>query len=145
MNSTIILSVFGSKATATVSESSEGKRTLHLTFKESGKKLAVETSHINLKAMKAESLEAALQKVCHVTGRIALYSVTITHGSKAATHVYSFKAKENQESGYGILVRKGSKPFLFPLAKVDLGTMKAKSVHDACRKAAFTGRIALAQ
>lgn len=139
---TVIHTTAGKLAKAIIVENEDKSRVAHITFT-SGKGLHVATDRINLRAMKAENAAEALDKVCHGTGRISLYEVSEVNGSKALTRCYSSTHK-GQESGYGVFVKRGKKALTFALSRVDLAAMKAENAADALRKAAFTGRIALA-
>jgi hypothetical protein len=142
MNTTIIHKTAGNKAKAVIVENEDKSRTAHITF-QSGQKLHVPTHHINLRAMKANDAIEAVNKVCHGTGRMALYTVTEVSGSKALTRCFS-SVHKGKETGYGVLIQRGRKAQTFALSRVNLAAMKAKSVAAALRKAAFTGRLRLA-
>ena len=139
-NSNIIHATTGKLAKAIIVCNEDNSRTAHITFK-SGKKLHVPTDHINLRAMSAKTAAEAVDKVCHGTGRIALYAVTQINGKAAMTRAYS-STHEGRETGYGLLVKRGQKASTFALASIDLAKMKAKNALAAMRTAAFTGRIA---
>jgi len=131
----------GKFARAEITRSEDGSRHVNITFA-SKKTLRVSADEVNLRAMKSESLDEAMDKVCHATGRIALYRVDSFHGPKAMVRVFSASTKDG-DTGYGLLLKRGKKALAFALTRVDLATMKAKSIAEAARKAAFTGRIAL--
>lgn len=140
MSNNVIHTASGKLAKAIIVRNEDNSRTAHITFK-SGKKLHVPTDHINLRAMVAETVAEAVDKVCHGTGRIALYTVTEVNGKAAVTRAYSSE-HNGRETGYGLLIKRGQKVRAFALASIDLAKMKAKTAVAALRTAAFTGRIA---
>ena len=140
MSNNVIHTASGKLAKAIIVRNEDNSRTAHITFK-SGKKLHVPTDHINLRAMVAETVAEAVDKVCHGTGRIALYTVTEVNGKAAVTRAYSSE-HNGRETGYGLLIKRGQKVRAFALASIDLAKKKAKTAVAALRTAAFTGRIA---
>jgi hypothetical protein len=138
---TIEHKVTGNLGKAVLLRKENGERIASLTFS-SGKKLTVGADQINIRAMGCDTVATALDKVCNSTGRVSLYNVNTFHGPKGVTRIYSATTKGN-ETGYGLFLKRGKKALSFALSRVDLSTMKASSLDDAARKAAFTGRIAL--
>jgi hypothetical protein len=132
----------GQFAKAIVTSTATGDRIARISFK-TGKKLTLRADRINLQAMGSQDVISALNKTCHITGRIALYSLTTFNGPKGVTRIYSSQNQEGEETGYGLLLKKGKKALSFALSRVDTLAMNAKDIQDAARKAAYTGRIAL--
>jgi hypothetical protein len=110
--------------------SAKGKKALHTTG-----------SHVDLRSMKAENLQEALAKVVHATGHLALFEIAEVKGRRSMVRVF---LNEKTGNGYATLIRKGCKPFSFPLDRVDLVAMKAKTHKEAFEKAAWaTGSVAV--
>lgn len=143
MNKPVIHSTSGKLAKGIIVLNDDNSHTAHITFK-SGGKMHMSTDRINLRAMKAKDAAEAIDKVCHGTGRIVTYQVTEVPGTAAMTRTYSSPHK-GQETGYGLLIRRGQKTFAFALTRIDLVAMKSKTIAAAMRKAAFTGRITTIQ
>lgn len=135
--------VSGKFAKATLTRDPEGTRIARISFK-NGKKLTFQADRLNLLAMDSQDVASALNKACHITGRIALYTLSTFNGPKGVTRIYSSRNDKGLETGYGLLLKKGRNALRFALSRVNTAAMKAKDLQDAARKATYTGRIALA-
>jgi hypothetical protein len=140
-NSQIEHSVKGKKGKALLIRKANGQAIVSITLN-SGQKITASGERVNLRAMKAQSLAQALDKVCHGVGRVSLYQVERYNGPKASTTLYSSQ-DDSGETGYGLFLKKGKKALSFALHRLDLESMKSETASDAAKKAAYTGRIAL--
>ncbi len=103
--------------------------------------LHTDAFHVDLRSMKSENLQEALIKVVHATGHLALFEVSEYRGKHGMIRSF-FNPKT--ENGYATLIRKGAKPFSFPLTRVDLAAMKSETLAEAFDKAVWaTGSIAV--
>jgi hypothetical protein len=108
----------------------------------SGKKFTTRASLVDLRTMKAESLDEALRKV--VFGGIGLETFRpVTLNSQRG--MFRGRVNPKNQTGFGTYIAKGKKPLTFDFARVDTAKMKSPNALAAIRKALFApkGGIAL--
>lgn len=140
---TILFTEAGKKATVTAYRP-EGSREVNVVLKPRNKKsnaLHIAAELVDVRSMKAENLQDACRKAAHGTGNLALFTLTVYRGKRGMIRSL---LNESTGNGYATLIRKGAKPFSFPLNRVDLIAMKAETIADAFDKAVWaTGSIAV--
>jgi hypothetical protein len=140
-NNTTTLKISGKMGKATLNQLENGDRVARINFK-GGKTLSFSADRLNLRAMVVNDVQSALEKACHKTGRVCLYSLTSYNGPEGMAKIYSSELN-GQETGYGLFLKKGKAALRFALSRVDLSSMNAKTLQEAAKKATYTGRVSL--
>jgi hypothetical protein len=92
-------------------------------------------SHLNLKEMRAKSLDAVFTHLTETPdAELLTYDVTTIRGPKALALIYKSRSCDDT---FGKFIRRGSEPLKFNLSRIDLKNMRAETPEQALRKAAF--------
>jgi hypothetical protein len=104
--------------------------------------LFTQSSNVDLKYAKCNSLPKALEKACHSLGYLPTFSCRMIKGPKALVMMYS-RGDQGLE-GYATLSKPNQKTLRFSLDRINTPMMQCKTPEQALRKAAFvSGKICL--